>query len=58
MNAPPPARHSPAEPAQGIPRKKMSRLSSRPTTLKNNFQLSCGGTTVKKIQLSCGGTTV
>ena len=26
----------------------MSRLSSRPTTLKNNFQLSCGGTTVKK----------
>ena len=37
-------------PRQGefFPAKKMSRLSSRPTTLKNNFQLSCGGTTVKK----------
>ena len=36
-------------PRQGefFPAKKMSRLS-RPTTLKNNFQLSCGGTTVKK----------
>ena len=32
-----------------LPRKKMSRLSSKPTTVKK-IQWSCGGTTVKKKQ--------
>ena len=29
-----------------LPRKKMSRLSSKPTTVKKKIQWSCGGTTV------------
>ena len=42
-------------PRQGefFPAKKMSRLS-RPTTLKNNFQLSCGGRTAARIFFANG----